>query len=142
MYDAKPSSNVMIGAGAAYTLTSTGAFAYTWNLLEGGTVRQLAIKLTTSASSTAAPVVTFYSRPTYGSSSSQVSLGTVTLGATGAVNSLYLNNIKPVNVPAGSQIVAVCTTAASTGGAAIAYCTVDYAPEEPGNQSAVTLVTA
>ena len=142
MYDAKPASMLMVGAGAAYTLTSTGNFAYTWNLLEPGTVKQLAVKVTTAVNSAASAVVTFYSRPTYGSTASQVTLGTVTLGSTAAANTLYVNNITPVQIPAGSQLVANCTTAAGTAGAAIAYVNVDFSAEVSKNETAVTVVTA
>jgi hypothetical protein len=101
----------------------------------------LALKITTTISSSAGVVVTFYLRPTYGSSSSQVSLGTITTGLTSAANTLFVNNITPVAIPVGSQIVADCTTAATSSGAGIAYIVADFSSEVSKNET-VTVVTA
>jgi len=68
-------------------------------------------------------------------------LGTVTVGATAAANVLYVNNITPVNINAGDQIVCDCTTAATTSGSAIGYIIADFDAETAKNQT-VTVVTA
>lgn len=142
MYDAKPAANVIIGAGTAKDCSSTGVFAYTWNLTEPGTIKQLIVKTTTAMVSSAATVITFRRRPTYGSSSGQSSLGTVSVAATAAANAVFVNNITPVNLNVGDQIVADCTTAATTSGSVIANIVADYSAETSLNESVVTVVTA
>jgi hypothetical protein len=142
MYDAKPAACLQVGAGAAFTLSGTGVFAYTWNFIEPATVKTLALKITTTISSSAGAVVTFYLRPTYGSATGQTVIGTITTGLTSASNTLFVNNITPVQIPAGSQVVANCTTAATSSGAGIAYIVADYSAEVSKNETAVTVVTA
>lgn len=141
MYDNKQAANVMIGAGTAKDCSSTGVFAYTWNYIEPCTVKQLACKVSVVMNSTVAIVVTFRRRPVYGSSSGQTSLGTVTIPKTAAADTVVVNNITPVNMNVGDQIVADCTTAATTSGSAIAYVVADFNPETSLNES-VTVVTA
>lgn len=140
-YDSRQPNVLQVGAGAAFTLSSTGVFAYTWNFLEPSVIRQIAVKVTTIISSSAPVVVQFLLRPTYGSTSGQTVLGTVTLTGTQAANTLVVNNIKPVSVPANSQIVANCSTAATSSGAGVALMASEYSPEESLNES-VVLVTA
>lgn len=142
MYDAKPAANVIIGAGTAKDCSSTGVFAYTWNLTEPGTIKQLIVKTTTAMVSSAATVITFRRRPVYGSATSQTSLGTVSVAATAAANAVFVNNITPVNLNVGDQIVADCTTAATTSGSVIANIVADYSAETSLNESVVTVVTA
>lgn len=143
-YDSRPAVNLMVGAGTAKDCSSTGVFAYTWNFVENAQVRQLACKVTVVMVSTAAIVVTFRRRPAYGSAGSgataQTVLGTVTIPKTSAVDLVYMNLITPVNINAGDQIVADCTTAATTSGSAIAYVVADYSAEY--NKNSVNIVTA
>jgi hypothetical protein len=145
MYDAKPAANLMVGAGTAKDVSSTGVFAYTWNFIEPASVRQLACKVTVVMNSTGGIVVTFRRRPAYGSAGSgataQTVLGTVTIPKTAAADVVVVNNITPVNINPGEQIVADCTTAATTSGSAIAYVVADYNAEVAKNES-VTVVTA
>lgn len=145
MYDAKQATALMVGAGTAKDCSSTGVFAYTWNYIEPATVKTLAVKVTVVMSSTVAIVVTFRRRPAYGSAGSgataQTVLGTVTVAKTAAVDTVFVNNITPVTLNPGEQIVADCTTAATTSGSAIAYVIADYSAETSLNES-VTVVTA
>lgn len=146
MYDARPAANVMIGAGTAKDLSSTGVFAYTWNFLEPAEIRQLAVKVTVVLVATAGAVITFRRRPAYGSAGSgataQTSLGTVTVGINAAVDTVWVNNITPVIINPGDQIVCDCTTAASASGSAIAYLVHCFDPEVSKNEGKVTVVTA
>lgn len=135
MFDARHPTNVMIGAGTAKDCSSTGVFAYTWNLLEPARIWRLAIKVTVVMSSTGGVVFTFRRRPTYGATTAQSSLGTVTATLTAAANTVFYNDITPVNLNAGDQIVCDCTTAATTSGSAIAYVLMDYDPETAVNSS-------
>lgn len=140
-YDSRQANVLQVGAGAAFTLSSTGVFAYTHNFLEPAVLRQIAVKVTTNISSSAAVVVQCLLRPTYGSSSSQVIAGTVTIPAAATANQIYVNNIKPVAVPANYQLVFNCSTAATSSGAGIGLFAAEYSPEESANES-VIVVTA
>jgi hypothetical protein len=146
MYDARPAHQVMIGAGTAKDLSSTGVFAYTWNFLEPAEIRQLACKVTVVLVATGGAVVTFRRRPAYGSAGSgataQTTLGTVTIGVNAAADTVWVNNITPVVINPGDQIVADVTTAASASGSAIAYLVHCFSPEVSRNESKVTVVTA
>lgn len=141
MYDARQPRMTMIGAGTAKDTSSTGVFAYTYNLVEAGRVWRLLVKTTTAIVSTGGVVITFRRRPTYGSSSGQTVLGTVTVPGSAAANAVYYNDITPVNLSAGDQIVADCTTAATTSGSAFAEVFVDLNPETATNEG-YTKVTA
>lgn len=133
MYDAKRSAAIEIGAGAAKDLSATGVFATTFNLLENVRVWRLVVKVTTSISSTGAVVVALKRRPTYGSSSGEVNLGTVSIPAAAVANAVYYKDITPYNCLIGDQLVFDCTTAASTSGAAIAGFLADFDPEAAAN---------
>lgn len=144
-YDSRPAHLLMVGAGTAKDCSATGVFAYTWNFIEPAVVRQVACKVTTVMNSTGGIVVTFRLRPAYGSAGSgataQSVLGTVTIAKAAAVDTVFVNNITPVLVQPGQQIVADCTTAATTSGGAIAYISHNFSAEVAKNE-AVTLVTA
>jgi hypothetical protein len=142
MFDARPPKALMIGAGTAKDCSATGVFAYTLNLLENARVWRLIVKVTVVMVSTGGIVITFRRRPLYGSagsgSTAQTVLGTVTVPATAAVNSIYYNDITPVNINAGDQLVCDCTTAATTSGSAFGDVLWDYDPEAVLNEAAFT----
>src|SRR5258708_3619321 len=142
MYGLRRGAKIGVGGGSAKDLAATGVFAYTWNFLEPATIKQLAVKATTAMVSTGGIVVTFRRRPAYGSSAGQSVLGTVTVAKTSVVDLVYVNNITPVNIAAGDQIVADCTTAATTSGSGIAYLLADFSAEVSKSESAVVVVTA
>lgn len=133
MYDARRPQSILVGTLAAKDLSATGVFAYNEVLMEDCAVSRLLVKVTVSIVSTSAVVITFHARPTYGSASSQVNLGTVTIPGGVAANAFYYADINPVDVPVGYQIVADVTSAASASGSALAGFLAQYSPEVPGN---------
>jgi hypothetical protein len=141
-YEARPSNQLMVGAGTAKDLSATGVFAYTWNFFENARIWRLAVKTTTAQVSTGGIVVQFLLRPTYGSATNQVVLGTVTVPQTAATNLVYVNEITPTNIIAGSQVVANVSTAATTSGSGIAQLYWDFDPETILNEANFTKVTA
>lgn len=142
MYDARPPKFLQIGAGTAKDVSATGVFAYTYNLMEGARIWRLMVKVTVVLVSAAGTVITFRRRPLYGAAGSgataQTVIGTVTLPVNAVANSIYYNDITPLNVNAGDQIVADCTTAAGTSGSAIADVLWEYDPETALNETALT----
>lgn len=108
-------------------------------------VVQRIMALVTTAVVSSAPVsVAVYSRPTHGSTSGQVLLGTLNIPGGASVGQCYYkdiaDNLAPVN--AGQELVFSVTVAAAGGGAAgaaIPMALVDDSPEEPLNQPNLVL---
>lgn len=135
MYDARRPQSILVGTLAAKDLSAASAFAYNEVLLESCAVSRLFCKVTVDLVTSAACVVTFYGRPTYGSDTSALNLGTVKLPDAAVANDVYYKDIDPVSVPAGYQVTAEVTTAAGTSGSALAGFLAQYTPEEPANLS-------
>lgn len=135
MYDERPAQTILVGTLAAEDLSATGLVGYSQLLLENCSVSRLYAKVTTSVVSSAPAVFTFYARPTYGSSGSQVTLGTVAIPGGSAANLLFYKDINPINVPANYQLVADVSTAATASGAALVGLLQQYDPEVVGNMS-------
>ncbi len=135
MYDARQPVSQLIGTLAAEDLSATGLVGYSHLLAESCNVQMLYARVTTSVVSTpTSAILTFYARPTIGSATSQLTLGTVAIpGGTAAGKTVY-KAINPVLVPAGYQLVADVTTAATASGAAVAIFGAAYSPEEPANE--------
>lgn len=81
-------------------------------------VSLLALAISTSVVSTGNVVVTFKRRPTLGSSSGEVSLGTITIPNGAAAGKTYYKSIDPVVCAVGEEVIAEVTTAAAGMGAA------------------------
>jgi len=73
---------------------------------------------TAIAASTTAPVLTFRKRPTPGSSSSQSTIGTLTLPDLTAAGKVVYKDVSPVNLEPGDTICLDHTTQAVDGSAA------------------------
>lgn len=117
--------------GAAVHTTSVGIVAQV-------KVVRLKAMVTTAVVSSGAVVITYKKYPTYGSSASAVTLGTISIPAATAAGKVLYKNITPVVCTPGEQIVYEITTAAAGGGAAgNAYYAVEFEldPEQPANQS-------
>lgn len=140
MYDARPAQVIQVGTLAAQALTSTGVFGYNQVLLENCTISRLLLKITTAIVSSANVVVSFWARPTYGSATNEIALGTVSVPTGALANSLYFSDINPIDVPANYQIVAEITTAAvggSAAGGALSGFLQQYDPETAANMNMI-----
>lgn len=138
MYDQLPAPRLAVGAQAEIDLTSAAVQSFSMVLQSDARVWRLQAKVTVATVSTASIVLTFRRRPTFGSSSGQSTLGTLTIPTTIAVNKIYYKDITPVNCTLGDQIVVEVTTAAAGGGAAgkvVADYLADYDPETAANES-------
>jgi hypothetical protein len=81
-------------------------------------VDQLFFAISTSVVSSGNVVVTFKRRPTLGSTSGEVTIGTLTMPSGAAAGKVYYKAVAPVVCLAGEQIVVEVTTAAAGGSAA------------------------
>lgn len=101
-------------------------------------VKQIAFVVSTATVSSANIVVTVKRRPTVGSSSGEVTIGTLSIPTGVAAGKMYYKNVTPVTVAQGEEIVFEVTTAAAGMGAAGAgYSGFDaeHDPEVPANNS-------
>ena len=132
-----PSSNAYLTALSL--VGGTGDYAK-WYVGDQVIVERLMLMVTTTTlTGTAAPVVTFYARPTFGSTSGQITLGTLTIPTATAAGSIVYKNIESVKLPMGYTLVANLTTAGTDGGSAAGAGLVMFkmfqATEEPKNIS-------
>lgn len=101
-------------------------------------VKQIAFVISTATVSTGNIVVTVKRRPTVGSTSGEVTIGTLTIPTAIAAGKMYYKNVTPVVVAQGEEVVFEVTTAAAGMGAAGAgYSSlgVEHDPEQPANNS-------
>jgi hypothetical protein len=101
-------------------------------------VWRLAAYITTAVVSTGTVVLQLLYRPTAGSSSGQVVLGSLNIPAGTAADKVIYKDITPYNLPAGSQLAYSVSTAAAGGGAAgaaIVEVLTDFSPEAVLNES-------
>lgn len=137
-YDMIESPKLPVGAQAEIDLTSAAVQSFSTVLTMNGRVFRLQAKVTTATVSTGSIVLTIRRRPTFGSSSGQTTLGTLTIPTAIAVNKIYYKDITPVNCNSGDQVVVEVTTAAAGGGAAgkaLFDFLMDYDPETAPNDS-------
>lgn len=102
-------------------------------------VKQLQAMVSTAIVSTGAVALSFYRRPTHGSTSGEVLLGTLTVPAATAVGKTIYKNVVlddvTVSLNAGEELVVKLATAATTSGKAICNFVADEDPEVDLNQS-------
>lgn len=103
-------------------------------------VRRITFGVTTQVTAgTTAPTVTVYRRPTAGSSSGQVLLGTLTIANGTVAGSIVYKELESVRVKAGEGLAFRVNVQAVDGGTAagvgFAGAIVEQDPEYPGNQS-------
>lgn len=145
MYDARSAKRIMVAAGSAVSLTGTGLAAQDVVYIEPSRIWRLVAYVTTTVVSTAKVQVQCLYRPVKGSSSGQVIVGTIFIGATAAVDSAWYVDITPYNLPAGSQVVFNVSVAAAGGGAAgaaIVDIVEDFDPEAVANESKFNLASS
>lgn len=86
---------------------------------------------------TGAPVVTFYRRPTMGSDSGRVAIGTITVPNSASVGQVIYKDVTPVLLSPGEEISMARTTQATDGGTAAGQgyygFVAELKPESPAN---------
>lgn len=103
-------------------------------------VRRISFGVTTAVTAgTTAPTVTVYRRPTAGSNSGQVLLGTLTIPNGTAAGSVVYKELESVRVKAGEGLAFRVNVQATDGGTAagigFAGALIELDPEAPANQS-------
>lgn len=140
MYVNKGGHVLQWGTLAELDCSSTGVAGSSFLVFSRIQVKRLTAIVTTVSSSTAAAVVTYRLRPTYGSASGQSVIGTLTVGSSSgsaAVGNVFISKITPVNVNPGSQIVTDVTTAFTTSGKVSAGFEWEDSPEEAKDIAAI-----
>lgn len=134
-YDEKLARVLQVGAGAAYTLSSTGVAAYNFLAIDNVRVMRFMAYVTTAIVSTAPVVVQLIRRPVYGSTTNQVIIGTLQIPGGTVVDTIVYKDIIPAQCLAGDQFVFNTSTAATSSGAALFDFIFDYDPETAPNQT-------
>ncbi len=129
--------------GTALDLTTTASNEYLVN--EPAQVEEIGIIIKTATVSSGGIVVTVTARPTVGSATGAVTIGTITIPTAIAAGKLYTNKVTPVSVSPGYSInVAVTTAAAGVGAAGNGYFVpkMSFSSETDANLAYATVVTA
>lgn len=132
-----PKSNAHLTAAS---LTSAAVWAG-FGVMSPISVKRVYAQVSTAVTaSTTAPQVVVKSRPTYGSASGAVTLGTVIIPNSAAVGAVYYKDIADnVRVQAGYELSLEVSVAAAdsgtAGGAAFIGCLYEMAPDSDVNQS-------
>lgn len=136
-----PSSNAFLTA--VNLAAATGDYGLLYVGEQVVITRLMLIVTTTLVADTTAPILTFYARPTIGSTTGQVTLGTLTIPDLTAAGKIVYKNIESAKIPQGYTIaVNRSTQAASSGtaaGAGFIMMKGFVAVEDPRN---VTLMVA
>jgi len=122
-------------------VTSTGDLIV-YNIGEAIELSRIAVLVTTATVSSGNIVVTVYQRPTYGSTSGQVTIGTLTIPTATTAGSIYYKPVESVRLLPGQQLAFNCSTAAAGGsnaGAVISMFKAFMTTEDPRNVAAMTL---
>jgi len=125
-------------AAGEIDLASTGVVQY-FVLSDSAKVTRCIAMVSTALVSTGAVVLSFYQRPTHGSTSGEVLIATLTVPAATAVGSSLYKDVAGVTVQAGQEVVVKVVTAATTSGKCILNFVGDEAPEIAANLSKLTL---
>lgn len=122
-------------AANAQDVASTGVHTTSKAVLAQMDVTRLMAVVDTAIVSTGAVSVKFWRRPTFNSTSSQVSLGTLSIPAGTAAGKVLYKDISPTQINPGEQITFEVLTAATTSGKLAYEIELADSPEAAGNQS-------
>ena len=132
--------NIAIPNASAQALTSATAI-YSAPVVQRVLIKKLMFVVSTTVSSSASAVLTYYWRPNAGSATGQVTLGTITIPTASAAGKVFVNNITPFNGVVGGDIAVSVTTAATSAGGGFCSFYLEQDPETDKNESSVTVVT-
>jgi hypothetical protein len=140
MYTNKVPAATLVGAGTAKVTTATGLSVHSRAVMSQLKVKRLlAVVSTTIANNLVSAVISFKRRPTYGSTSGEVVMGTIVVPDLLAAGKVLYKDIAEVLCYPGDQIVFEVTTAGTDGSAAAGavICDVEYdsVEESVANQS-------
>lgn len=116
-------------------LDASGANEEVFQIFSSMRINRIQALVTTVMSSAASVVLSFYKRPTFGSTSGEVLLGTLTIASTAAVGRLYYKDISGTAFAPGQCLVCKVSTVATVSGKVVSGFEANEEPEIPGNQS-------
>lgn len=126
------------GTLAELDMASTGVAGASWFVASECQVSRLVAVISTILSSTAAAVIQFIDRPTHGSATSQVVIGSLNVGTTagvGTVGQCYYKDIAPYKLLPGHEVVMNVLTATTTSGKVVPGMEILDQPERSTNVS-------
>jgi hypothetical protein len=138
MYSNKKAGVTPYGTLGTAVITSTGVLAHRYVAMTQLSVTRIALVITTTVSSSANAVVKVKARPTIGSSSGEIVLGTLNIATgTAAASVVYVDVNDPAasSVLPGYEICADVTTAATSAGAGLLVFECEEDPEVAANQA-------
>lgn len=123
----------------ACSLTSTSTYMRYLVMDSIKLTRLMGYVATAVATSTANAVVTYYQRPTFGSTSGEVAIGTLTFPTGSATGKVIYKNVESVSLLAGQELVIKVTTAGTDASAAAGAAFLGFKamlrPEDPASMS-------
>lgn len=138
MYLDKVGGLCPIGTLGAAVMTSTGVLAHRYVALMPIKVKRIMLKITAATVSSGNIVVVAKKRPTIGSATGEVTIGTITIPTAIAANVIYYKDVTGVVCAQGDEICFDVTTAAAGGGnagSALPMIEAEEDPETPANNS-------
>lgn len=98
-------------------------------------VTRLMALVSTVMNSTGPVVLNFYRRPTHGSATGEVLIGSISISGTAAVGKCYFKDVAGVQVHPGEEVVCKVGTAATTSGKVLSGLEANEEAEVPANIS-------
>lgn len=141
MYPVNQSPSLLPGNIVALT---SAAVVQNFVVTDQMQVNELFFVVSTAVVSSGNVVVTFKRRPTIGSASGEVTIGTLNIPNAAAVGKCYYKRVTPVVCAASEQIIVEVTTAAAGMGAAgngMGFVRADSDPETEANNADLILST-
>lgn len=138
MYTDKIGSFVQFGTfppSGGTSVAATGVLAARQIASRQMVIKRIALGVLTVMNSTGAIVVDCRIRPTPGSATGELVVGTISIPTTGAVGQTFYKDVAGVVCQPGWEVNFNVTTAATTSGAVIQIIEGEYDPEAPLNQT-------
>lgn len=137
-------ANVGIGSispiGTGIDMSSTNASEFL--ISDVVQIEEIGMVIKTATNSSSPIVVTVTGRPTVGSASGAIAIGTITIPTGIVAGKMYTNKVNPVQLYPGYSINFAVTSAASVAGAAYPVIRAAFGAETDLNLAYVTVVTA
>lgn len=119
MYSEKLLALEPLGTPAAIALATPGVHTFSKIVHSRQQVQRLLATITTAVVSTAPAVIQLLYRPTPGSATNQVVVGSLSIPGGATVGQCYVKDVALVSCAPGSQLVYNVSTAATASGAAV-----------------------
>lgn len=122
----------------AQSLASTGDILV-YNLGEQIELNRIMFEVSVAVVSSAPAVISVYSRPTFGSASGQILIGTLSIPGGTAAGSILYKPVESLKLTQGTQLAFNVSTAATSSGSGFSMFKAFLTSEDPKNVSAMIL---